>query len=493
MKLIRNAILLGLTMGVGSMVGCSRENAPRAGGGAPSAIGDTTGVVGGTPHSAGQTGTVGLRLQLAPGLAINALQYTITNPTLAGFATIVNTVDVSGSQVISFSLTLPVATGYTVSLSGFDSHNDPCSGGPVAFGVVAGQSNVASLSLVCSQIGDGGVVGPDVHVATVSITADASLQTAGGGCAAVNGWAASPNEVFAGQAISLDALGVDALFQSSDVTLSWTATGGAGNLTGTTGMSTTFDCVSPGTETITVTAAITGTGASCPGTGSQTFTVTCDSLDGSTPDAGVDTGTPDTGVDTGTMPDTGDGSGPLAPCTTVGQTNCVQCQGNDMAPNANKTCTPTEAAIVAHDITAGHSTAAGPSPAGSCYTCLYNGGCIDDTHYGDTDHECEDSLAVGTAAECEDALACIFSSKCGATAVEICYCGTAVLSTTCQGNPATGPINGACDSQIATGDGFAVTDGTDNTAHLTDITRAGGKAVQIFQCSLTNSCAACQN
>jgi hypothetical protein len=209
------------------------------------------------------------------------------------------------------------------------------------------------------------------------------------------------------------------------------------------------------------------------------------------------------GVGGCTAPATNNGSGccvSLQPCTTVGQTNCVQCQGNDTAPNANETCTPTEALVVAHDILKGKVTAPGPDGTGSkaaatsCYSCLFNGGCLDDTHFSDTGKECEDALAGGTAAQCQAVMTCVFGSDCASSAVNVCYCGTSNLATTCKGNPAAGPINGSCDTQIAAALGFPLTDGTDNTGHLTDTTLAGGKADQIFQCALSNNCTAvCQN
>ncbi len=202
--------------------------------------------------------------------------------------------------------------------------------------------------------------------------------------------------------------------------------------------------------------------------------------------------TPFSATGTCAAPKVNNGSGccvPLLPCTAAGQTNCVKCQGN-----ASGICTPTETALVQHDITKGLATAPGNDPAGTCYSCLLGGACIDDTTFGDSGHECEDSLATfGTSAMCEATISCIFQTACAKTAVAACYCGTAGVATTCQGNPAPGPINGACDRVIAAGLVFPVTDGTDNTAKLENVAYAAGKADQIFQCALANSCAACQN
>jgi hypothetical protein len=215
----------------------------------------------------------------------------------------------------------------------------------------------------------------------------------------------------------------------------------------------------------------------------------------------------DTGPNGADEATTGDSAtGGLAPCTEQNPTNCVQCQFNIAdGGDAAGFCTPTEADFVAFDIANGLATAPGPDPGppdadaamptGSCYYCLFQGGCIDDAVFADMGNECEDGDFVGaggtTVAECETVIHCILGSSCARVAVSGCYCGDAGIDTTCQGNPAAGPINGACASQIATGLGFQLADGTDNTMNLTDTKKGGGRATQIFQCAQSNHCTAC--
>jgi hypothetical protein len=124
----------------------------------------------------------------------------------------------------------------------------------------------------------GSAGGLDAAVGTVVITADASWQATGGGglCAAANSLAAAPNETSVGHAISLTASGIDSNNHSSDVTLTWVATGGAASLSGSDGTSNTMSCTSPGVETVTVTAAISDGGASCANIGSLTVILQCD-------------------------------------------------------------------------------------------------------------------------------------------------------------------------------------------------------------------------
>jgi hypothetical protein len=476
MKIDHNAILLAFGVGTALLAACSADS-------------HRTSSSVSTP-SDGQHGTIGMSLQLAPGITLSSVQYTITNPGLAGFSPIVNTVDVSGSQAISFQVTLPAASGYTISLSAIDDSGDQCAGGPATFTVLGGQTNDVALNLICQRTVDGGIVGPDVNIGTVIVNGDASLQTTvlGGTCAAVSSLSVSPAETAVGSTITLAAVGIDPSNQTSDVTLTWSATGGVGSLTGATGTGNTFTCASGGTETITVTAAISGGGASCAGTGSLSSTVICDGpvADAGTPvpDSGGG-GTPDTGTGT---PDTGTGGGPLAPCTTAGQTNCVQCQGNNSG-----LCTATEALFVQHDIDKGIATAAGPDPSSACYSCLFNADCIDNDAFGDTGKECGDAIQTfGTAAECSAVVSCILGSNCAASAVAPCYCGTLGLATTCQGTSGVA-VNGACDTVIAAGLGFPVGDGTDNTAKLENSAFASGRADQIFQCGVVaNGCSACQ-
>jgi hypothetical protein len=496
MKMFRKALLLSLAVGA-SMVGCSSSG--------PSSAPGTPGVAGGSGTHGEQTGTITMNLQLGPSISISSITYVITNPTLPGFTTITSTVDVSNSQEIGFSLTLPAGGGYTLALAATDSAGDSCSGGPVTFSITAGLSTGVGLTLVCSRTVDGGVVGPDVSIGTVVVTADASLVTTvnESSCASVSSLVVDPNNANVGHTIGLTAAGIDPSGGSSDVTLTWAATGGAGSLTGTTGTTNTFACTAPGTETVTVTAAISGGGASCPDTGSLSVSVTCDgtadasaAVEASAPEASApDTGTtvleasaPETGA-----PDTGT-TAALAPCTTAGQANCVSCEGNATGTGSNGgLCTPTEAAFVQRDITSGIATSAGPAPTTGCYSCLYQAGCIDDTAFGDTNHECGDTLSVGTSAECLSTLSCILGSNCASSAVNACFCGTAALAGACSAAAPNATPNGACDSQIAAGNGFAVDDGTDNIDNLTNSSFASGKADQIFQCALSNTCTMCTN
>ena len=201
-------------------------------------------------------------------------------------------------------------------------------------------------------------------------------------------------------------------------------------------------------------------------------------IDAGTNDAGVDSGIDAGGADTGT-----DAGSPLVPCTTAGQTGCVQCDNS-----AGNLCSPTEAALVARDIAKGYATAPGPEPSSACYECLAQAGQLDDTS-GDTGNECGDAP---NPAECLATLNCILGSECAATAVNICYCGTAAVSSSCNAVGAGNAANGTCATQIAAGLGFAVNDGHDILANLDAKHLSSGIADKIFQDAISNTCATCQ-
>jgi len=231
-------------------------------------------------------------------------------------------------------------------------------------------------------------------------------------------------------------------------------------------------------------------------------------------DATVEAGGPDaaaeasTGTEAGTdgghdaathdaASEAGSEGGGLVPCTTSGQTGCVKCEGNETGSGSNGgVCTPTEAAFVQFDISKGLATAAGNDPTTGCYSCLYQYGCIDDTVYGDSDNECGDTLTSGTPTECLTTLSCVLSTSCaevsaGDYAVVNCYCGTAPSSGSCNNAAPNGAANGACSSDIAAGNGFAVDDGHDNLVNLENPALPSGKADQIFQCAISNDCTMC--
>ena len=172
------------------------------------------------------------------------------------------------------------------------------------------------------------------------------------------------------------------------------------------------------------------------------------------------------------------------------------CQFNDgtsgSLPNTTKTCTPTEAALASrHDIATGHATAPGADPDGSCYACAAEAGCLDDSSFNDTSHECED-LSGANATACEATLACVLGSSCAASGeVSTRHCGAAPVSGSSRAVGATNAASGACVTTEAAGLGLATNDGLDVLKSFTSTTLPSGVRNNVFQCAVSNGCDAC--
>jgi hypothetical protein len=199
----------------------------------------------------------------------------------------------------------------------------------------------------------------------------------------------------------------------------------------------------------------------------------------------------------------GNGGGSLLPCTSAGQTNCVECQSS-----TGSICSKTEALFVQLDINSGAATKAGPSPSSGCYVCLVMAGCIDAPKVNQTDLECDDltgmftsgGMMTGSASTlCLDVLECELGpsgQQCAldSTGLSYCYCGSA-------GGPASmcsargSSVNGACLTPIVNGFTFAATDALDILGSYTDTSmmplQPAGFANGILSCASGNDCNQC--
>lgn len=121
-------------------------------------------------------------------------------------------------------------------------------------------------------------VAVDSQSGTLVVTLDAATRATivYGDCAALDTFVVAPQEATVGHPIQLDASGFAPGSTRSDVVITWAAVGSAGTLAATAGSSNVFDCTSPGSSTITVTASIGDGGAPCKNSGSLSVVVSCD-------------------------------------------------------------------------------------------------------------------------------------------------------------------------------------------------------------------------
>lgn len=396
-----------------------------------------------------QLGTVHMQLALPGNITLETLSYQISGPyTYSG------TVNVANAVAIGFALpNVAPGSGYVLQESAVSADGAvTCSGASAPFNVAAGTTTQVNVNLTC----------------TVTPEAGSILDTTTAAeCATWNSAFATPSTALVGGSVQLSASARAP--NVAALTYAWSAT--AGSIDTPNAASANFTCpATAGSVTLTLVVGDgpLAPGASCPTTDTTTsITVSCV--------APADAGTPDTGA-----PDTGaPDAGPPVPCTTAGQTGCVPCSGN-----ASGLCSATEALLVQHDIAAGHAATT------DCYSCLLNAGCIDDTQFSDTGHECDDlSGTFGSASsssECLSTVSCVLGSSCASSDVSICYCGAANAGSACQ--TAASP-NGACVAQEVTG--LGVSDNASVLKDYIDTTRPSGMANQLFACAKSFSCAAC--
>ncbi len=521
MKLIRNSIVASVAFASLAIAACSSQHGATGTGSAGNGNPGVASLAG----DQGNTGSVGMHLDIAPGTTLTSINWTISN----GTNTYTGTVTIGDAQSLEFVAGgILAGSGYTVTLTGADSAGDACTGTSSTFTITAGAVTQTVLAVVCKGASDGAVAA-DVNTGAVEV--DASVTLVNGvpvACPGISSFSISPAEINLSQTAALTLVTTP----PSGAAISWSVSPATGGSFGSTSAAiTTFACA-PGAAfvpqvTVTATVALADSGA-CQGAPFTTMSalVNCEGA-ASTPDAGAppppDTGAPppDTGApppDTGAPPpDTGSATPTActsAPCAASGA-NSVQCPNNTAG---NGVCTPTEALIVARDIAQGNLTATGQLKLasgsgasfvqGSCYSCLNFKDCLDGNG-GDTGNECGDSPDVSGGAtgsgvgQCIATLTCILSTDCqgaggiagtSATAAQetvgLCYCGGNNPGSTCL--TAGTNTNGLCVTQEATGFGFAFSDNTDIVPNLTSQSFPSGEANEIFGCGASNKCTICQ-
>jgi hypothetical protein len=542
MKLIRNAIALGMAVSAVSLAACSSQHGSATG---EPGTGTEVGSING---ERGNVGSVGMHLTIGNNLHVNSLNWTITNGTNS-YTGVINITDDAGNEAQSIEFVaggIQAGTGYTITLYGSDSNGDPCTGTSATVSVVAGTTSTASLVITCTVPTDASLA---TSVDSGNIAVDAGVVLVNQApfvCPGITGVSISPSEILSPETAGLTA-GVTGSSGGTQ-TLAWSTSCAGASITNPTSANATFACGStpPGTLCgITLTVGLLGTAADggsvgqvCGGVANTVETTnlsvfceagglfqcfpptpnlcgtntcvnfqtdvnncgTCGNVCGaSTPacSAGVCIAQPPTACTT-------------APCASTGP-NSVQCPGS--AAN-NGVCTATEAAIVAKDIAKGNLTAGQLKPYvsaannGSCYTCLNAKSCLDDNQM-DVGSECADApdLSGGAAGsgvtQCLSTFNCILNDDCqgaggiaGTTAttaqenVNLCYCGGNNAGSAC--NTSGAATNGLCVTQEAAGFGFAFTDNMDILQNFGAKTFPSGIANHIFQCAASQKCTICQ-
>ncbi len=204
------------------------------------------------------TGSVGMELQIAPGVTVNTINWSIKNAT-TGFSRSAS-INVRFSNTVSFLAgAIPPGTGYTLALTAVSVDGAFNCAGMAGFDITAGASTPVGLTLSCATASPG--------QGTVVVTGTTQV------CANLDSISAAPLETAVGTPIALSAT---ASAGTLTPTFAWTAT--AGTFDNATSATPVFTCpATPGPVVITATALPSA--ASCPNTFTQSVTVTCDVVD----------------------------------------------------------------------------------------------------------------------------------------------------------------------------------------------------------------------
>jgi len=204
-----------------------------------------------------EIGTVGFALQVAAGVTINSISWSITNAAPAFSRS--GTVNVQNSNTIRFQVGgVPAGTGYAISLSAMSADGGFACSGAASFAVVAGMTSTVAVTLTCTANGNGSgtvVVGGTTEV-----------------CATITSLTVLPLETTVGNPIMLSATANAGPVTTP--TFAWSAP--AGSFDNAASATPTFTCpTTPGPVLITLN--VSPGGAGCP-TSTRSVEVTCDTL-----------------------------------------------------------------------------------------------------------------------------------------------------------------------------------------------------------------------
>jgi phospholipase C len=198
------------------------------GGCSPSATPDT--------RATEDTGQVGLQVQLAVGLTLDTVSYTITGP--LGFNRS-GSIDVSHSSTVSAVISgIPFGVGYQISLRGNTVGAQGACLGAATFDVDSAATKTVPVHVTC-----------DLQPTAGSILVNGSVNV----CPRIDSLGASPAEAAVGGAISLTAAAVDVDQAPSPLSFSWTST--SGSLANAATASPTLTCTKVGMVTVSLSAS----------------------------------------------------------------------------------------------------------------------------------------------------------------------------------------------------------------------------------------------
>ncbi|HYQ03177.1 MAG TPA: hypothetical protein VER96_31100 [Polyangiaceae bacterium] len=485
----------------------------------------------------GSQGEVTLGLLPVTGVALNSVHYTVVNAT-GGVVSEGDLPTPGDAKDISFGLSLPVGSGYTIALSAASADpndNITCGGSYGPFNVLANTSAAFTLTLTCHDDTSGQTVG------NIGVQTDACPRVS------FDYIVATPATVAVGKTAAVAAKAHD--LDGKVLTYSWKiANPSVGTFSPVTGAVSTFACQNPSTPNQVVT--VTADNGECKK--SLTTTISCKNIDacgngvvdpGETCDQVLDPNCP-----AGCFIECGDGLAvaPIEQCDPGSATNpiCTEtCQLRPLnvcgdgfingteacdhsATNGDKFPAGTPPGVICSadcraiinvdspcgdgivggveecdDWTIGSQSSASPKCSNTCQK-VSTQACVDCENAGDCFETVDNCLGLGLATpfnltqqtQCFTVMRCIEQSNCldGTGSLGSCYCGSITDTAACSAAPFTGPgsPDGKCVKEIQAG--FPGV--TSNSAILGGLTANGfpaGAAMGRLNCQKIANKSAC--
>jgi hypothetical protein len=210
-----------------------------------------------SPASAtdGDSASISLNLDLAPGVVLSSVSYTITGP--SGF-TKTGSVDVSNSGTLSFLVGgIPAGNGYSITTSATSTDGSVSCAGSASFNVAARMTTTVAVHLACHET---------ARVGSVQVNGVLNI------CPVIDDTSANPSEVMVGSTIQLTGAAHDTDSGPAALSYSWTAS--SGFFDNAKSASPVFSCTAPGAATLSLTVSDGDPSATCAD--HTTITVNCD-------------------------------------------------------------------------------------------------------------------------------------------------------------------------------------------------------------------------
>jgi arylsulfatase A-like enzyme len=182
-----------------------------------------------------QVGSLGLSLEVAPGVTLNSVAYTITGN---GFSK-TGTIDTSGSPTINGTIGgIPAGNGYTLTLTATSSDGRTTFTGSATFNVTAGKTTSVTIHLKGTATTGKG-----------SVTVNGTLNVG----PVVDELTVTPLKLYVGSTVTLSGVASDADNAPSPLSYYWSTTGGL--ITNPIAPNATLTSSTPGTFTVKLTVS----------------------------------------------------------------------------------------------------------------------------------------------------------------------------------------------------------------------------------------------